>query len=151
MGTTNLIGLLLFYVQIEHVRYDFESSPSGLCVLCCQILRIFYRFQKISLKPFKGILLYIKDLLSFTLLIIQHDQLISFCDLNVCKLINKNRPVELLVSTETLVLNLILIKFQIIDKYLVSPVFVVTAARISTKLGRMHEVTKLCCIFATSP
>ena len=43
------------------------------------------------------------DLLSFTLLIIQHDQLISLCDLNVCKFKNKNIPVELPVSTETLV------------------------------------------------
>ena len=46
---------------------------------------------------------YIKNLLSFTLLIIKHDQLISFFDLIVWKLINKNRPVELPVSTETLV------------------------------------------------
>ena len=46
---------------------------------------------------------HLKGLLSFTLLIIQHDQLISFCDLNACKLINKNRPVELPVSTKTLV------------------------------------------------
>ena len=37
-----------------------------------------------------------------TPVIIQHDQLISLCDLNVCKFINKNRPVKLPVSTKTL-------------------------------------------------
>ena len=66
-----------------------------------QILRIFYCFQIKSLKTIQKA--YIKDLLSFRLLIIQHDQLISFCDLNICKFINKNRLVELPVSTETLV------------------------------------------------
>ena len=56
---------------------------------------------------------YIKDLLSFTLLIIQHDQLISLCDLNVCKFINKNRPVELPVSIETLVYAFFLLVYFI--------------------------------------
>ena len=32
MDTTNLIGLRVFYVQIEHVGYDLESSPVGLSV-----------------------------------------------------------------------------------------------------------------------
>ena len=36
-------------VQIKHIGYDFESSPWGFAILCCQILRIFYRFQIISL------------------------------------------------------------------------------------------------------
>ena len=50
MGTTNLIGLRLFYLQIEHVGYDLESSPRGLSALfTSQILHIFYRFQGISL------------------------------------------------------------------------------------------------------
>ena len=60
----------------------------------------FFFSDKIPLNHSKA---YIKDLLSFTLLIIQHDQLISLFDLNVCKFINKNRPIELPVSTETLV------------------------------------------------
>ena len=49
MDTTNLIGLNLIYVQIEHEGYYLESSPRGLSVLLSQILRIFYRFQIILL------------------------------------------------------------------------------------------------------
>ena len=45
MVTTNLFGLRLFYVEIEHAGCDFESSQLGLSESCCQIMRIFYRFQ----------------------------------------------------------------------------------------------------------